>query len=404
LKQFRGYVVIATVILALYAALALWLDRQATRQHENTFNDEQALQMQLSAQSIADHFRWLSGEMTFAATCIIPQYLSGDTSLNTTDAIISAAVDNRLPIEGLAVGFFATPDIPLLVHAQPGADGELATSLLEDWVRTYWDTAKAKDRYFVTPFYVTDEYQLYGLLVPVYGGDQFEGMVGTTLDFGPVLERYIVPIRSGKYGAAWVQDANSLVIYDHEAETIGQYVTEIAQPFPDLARLNQRLMTEDEGQGEYHYTVEPGGEVARKLVAWSTVYLGDQRLTLALSAPDTEVSAGLAITREPTVLLGILLGVTLVASGGLFYFFQQRTLQNEVLARTQELEQLTATLEQRITRRTAQLEQERAQLKTILEAMDEGLLYRQGQQIMYANPSLTRSRSMTMGRPLSRVS
>jgi PAS domain S-box-containing protein len=283
-----------------------------------------------------------------------------------------------------------TPSIALSFYAHTGTSGGLADDLLRGWVAAHWDTVKASGEYFVTPFSATPEYQLYGVLIPVYVEGEFAGILAATLDFAPVLDSYIVPLRSGRYGAAWIQDANSLVIYDHESEEIGRYVTDLARDYPDLAEINRRLMTESEGQGEYHYTIERGGRVARKLVAWSTAHIGNQRLTVVLAAPDSEISANLANSREQTLILGVLLGVTLVTSGGLFYAARQRTLKKEVAARTQELEQLTGELEQRVTRRTDQLEQERAQLRTILEAMDDGLIYRQAEQIIYLNSAFVR--------------
>ncbi len=105
---------------------------------------------------------------------------------------------------------------------------------------------------------------------------------------------------------------------------------------------------------------------------------------------DQRAVQNLAVARERTVLVGILLGITLVAAGGLFYSVRQRTLQKQVVTRTQELERLAAELEQRVERRTALLEHERAQLNTILEAMEDGLFFRKDQQVLYANPALTR--------------
>jgi PAS domain S-box-containing protein len=402
-KQFRSYVVIAGMIVAVFAAIALWLDQEAARQHESEFNEQQALQTQLSAKSIEDHFAWIQREMLIATTYLIPHVLAGEVSDSVMEVVTGAADYELNPAEELALSFFARPDMPVSFYRAPGEAGQLSQDLLEEWATTYWDTVKDSNKPFVTPFYATAEYQFYGVLLPVITTDgQYAGILGVTLNFAPVLESYVIPVRSGQYGATWVQDADSHVIYDHEPETIGQYVTEVAKPYPDLLRLNQRMMTVDEGQGEYHYTVELKGKVARKLVAWSTAYLGNQRLTIALSAPATEINAGLAFSREQTVLLGILLGVTLVASGGLFYYSQQRTLKQEVAARTQELEQLTASLEHRVARRTSELEQERAQLKTVLEAMDDGLLYRQGQQIIYANSALTRLLGYTNDELLSR--
>ncbi len=388
MKQLRGYIVIATVIVIVYALLALWLDRESVRQHEQGFNDQQALQIQLSARSIEDHFAWQLREMQIVARYFIPQYLAADPEPTIPDSVLGGLVGSP-GAEGLALGFYESPTDNVMLYARPDQDGERAIRLLNGWLHSYWVPIRDGRQPFVTPFNATSDHPLYGLLLPVYIEGIFAGIVGVTLDFAPVLEQYVIPVRSGKYGAAWVQDAHSRVIYDHEPETIGQYVFRIAAPYPDLRALNRRLMQEDSGQDEYHYTDELGGQVVRKLVAWSTATLGNQRLTIAISAPDTEISAELAISRRQSTVLGALLGLALIGSGGLLYYLRQRTLQKEVAARTSELQQLTAELEQRVARRTTLLEQERAQSHTILEALNEGVIYRQGEQVYYTNAALT---------------
>lgn len=391
MRQFRGYVVIAIMIVATYVVLALWLDREAVRQHENKFNQQQALQMQLSAKSIEAHFAWIQREMRLAASFLIPYVLAGDVPDSIITAVTSPASYDLYPEEEVALSFFFPPRTTLPFYRAPGEVGQQGYDLLAEWLQTYSDEIKDTNTLFVTPFYATPDHQLYGILAPVVNSKgEFSGILGIALDFAPVLDNFVIPVRSGQHGASWVQDASGYVIFDHEPGIISQNMNDLARPYPDFQQLNRRLMTEDSGQGEYHATVDSQGEIVRKLAAWSTAYLGNQRLTIVLSAPDTEINSDLAFSRGQSVLLGILLGITLFASGGLFYISRQRTLQKEVAARTQELERLTADLEQRVAYRTSELEQERAQLKTILEAMDDGLLYRQGQQIIYANSALTR--------------
>ena len=156
------------------------------------------------------------------------------------------------------------------------------------------------------------------------------------------------------------------------------------------------MKVEDRGQGEYHFPVEPDGPVERKLVAWSTVYAGEQRLTVALSSPANVVNAELAAPRRQMLILGMLLGLTLGVSGWLFYRTRQRVLEHLVRERTAELEALTAELEARVRERTAELARRSAQLQTILENTEDGVIFRQGDRIVYANPAITRLLDYTL--------
>ncbi|MBZ0275155.1 MAG: PAS domain S-box protein, partial [Anaerolineae bacterium] len=126
----------------------------------------------------------------------------------------------------------------------------------------------------------------------------------------------------------------------HETQIIGQNVANLhAGPrYIQLQEIDRRFLTEDAGTGEYAFTVERGGEVRRKLAAWSTVYLGDQRLTIALSAPDTEISLFLENTRRQSLLMGVILLCVLAITSILFFSWQQNDLQRLVHERTNALE------------------------------------------------------------------
>ncbi len=402
MKQLRGHIFVAGIIIVTYIILALWFDRAAIRQHEKDFNAQQALQIQLSARSIEDHFEWLQGEMILLGQYTLPHYLRTGYSAESVTALFEARAQTVYSDEELMIGFFTDPDTSFALYVNSSATPSQAEPLLKEWLSTYWETVEATQTLFVTPFTVLEDRQIYGILLPVFTltngsrPDTFQGIMVTMLNFEPVLERYVIPVRSGDFGAAWVHDAEGLVIYDHEPETVGDNVLAISEPYPDLRRVIDTMQIEDSGQDEYRYTVRLGGDVKRKLVAWSTVYLGNQRLTMALSAPDSEINANMTFFRGQVVALGVLLTVALVASSSLIFLNRNRNLTRLVTERTRELEDLTAKLEQRVARRTHQLDQERAQLKTILEAMTDGVIFRKQHNVVYVNSRLSDLTGYTM--------
>jgi signal transduction histidine kinase len=158
-------------------------------------------------------------------------------------------------------------------------------------------------------------------------------------------------MRSGDFGAAWVQDHFGVVIYDHETEIIGQNVANLHAKYPNVLKLDERFLNELVGRGEYSFTVERGGQVQRKLVAWNTIILFNQQLTLALSAPDTEISALLGTSRQRNLIVGILLVAVFVVGGALIFYFQQAAMQRLVEARTAELDKERQLLKEQIRER-----------------------------------------------------
>jgi len=87
---------------------------------------------------------------------------------------------------------------------------------------------------------------------------------------------------------------------------------------------------------------------------------------------------------------GVVLAVTLIVGSGIFYTTRQRDLMRLVSVRTQELQQLNSELEQRVAERTGELTEKNAQLSTILETMEDGVIFRQRDQVTYTNPAISR--------------
>lgn len=390
MKHFVWYGLIALAIIGAYVGLTFWLEQEVTQDHEASFNRQQYLQTQISAQSIEEHFQWVLGDLKLIATNRLPQYLDGRLTHDELAHFVATIAQEVYPDEEVLITYFDHDGQADIIYAAPLARFVPATSLLDEWYRMYGNTLTHPTDSAVSAFAATDDYQLYGVLLPVFLDDKFAGVLGTVLNFAPVLEQYVVPMRSGNFGAAWVQDATSYVIYDHEKDTIGRLVTDLAQPYPDLQRVNEHLMVYDSGRDEYHYTVEIGGEVDRKLVAWSTAHLGTQRLTIAMSAPDDEITGDLALFRRQGRLLGILLGVTLIISSSLFYFTRQRVLQRLVWHRTRELREVNTQLQDLLSKRTTALQEKNTEVNVILDALDDGIFFRKNSQLVYYNPAITR--------------
>ncbi|MBN2305141.1 MAG: PAS domain S-box protein, partial [Anaerolineae bacterium] len=398
MKPFQVYLLIAVVIIGFYAGLAYTLDQQVVAEHERGFNDEQARQVLTAVSNLEAHHENIAHTFTLVSQYAIGGYLEDMVSRPLFEQILNT-ISNDVNHERLVVSYYTEPGVYELGYVQPTPLGDAARALADDWAVEYWDTVEQIDTYITTPFVATPEAQLYGLVFPTYElfPRSFAGVLVVVLDYRPVIERYIAPLRSGTYGAAWVHNSDGVVIYDHEPSEIGRGLDDISAGYPDLQRLLRTTLEQEAGRGEYHYTLTVGGKVVRKLVAWNTAYLFGQRITVAMSAPDTEINASLGVFRLQSVALGGLLGLSLIASGAVFYMTRQRELKRVVAARTQELETmthelqaLTGQLDQRVRERTVELDHERAQLAAILDAMSDGLVYHENHRVKYVNAAFTR--------------
>jgi len=404
------YIIFSVSIILAFTFFVRTLDEEAVHDLEANFNNQQLIQVELASRSLEEQFGWHSRHVNDIATnlSVIIEYLHLYDSSGRR-LLYSARSENQVSPEALATRLDSivsqTAHNEYLIWGFFGQEQEIIVSpantqtphnasygnLLKQWMNTYY--ADVNEGLWVTPIYATPDEQLVGLLYPVTNLDgEQQGVLGTILTLNPIIEQFIKPVRSGQFGAAWIQDFSGVVIFDHETEIIGQNVFDLHVNYPDLLDLNNLYPVQQTGIGEYSFTVERGGEVRRKLVAWDTATLGNQNLTVALSAPDTEISALLTSSRQTSLFLGIVLTALLAGSGWLFYYVQQNELRSLVAERTHKLEKEQARLTAEIADRKSVEEALRASetnFRQLAENIREVffLIDTSQNQIVYVSPS-----------------
>ena len=338
LKRLLPYLLLSVMVLSAYGIVSYQLNQNSVEQTEAAFNEQQALQVALSARSIEDHFNSRLSIVLLAAyqpTISVGLMQLPEWTESGPEGFLADYLD-----EFRGVGLFLGDAAPVYLSL---SDDRYAQMLLESWVADHGEAVLTTNQPFVPPIVATPDHQFYGVLVPV-GNDEAQGIIGAVLDFGPILESYVAPVRSGQYGAAWVQDHNGTVIYDHETFIIGENVADLHAGYTQVEALDQRYLIQDSGISEYSFTVERGGDIQRKLVAWDTAIVGNQRLTIALSAPDSEISTLMASTHTNILGLGILMVGVLVIGSIIGVHLQTRQLAGQVEERTRALEAEHAAL------------------------------------------------------------
>ena len=347
-------------ILAGFVGMAVLVDRQAVRKHEQMFQDHQALQTLLAKQALEDHIQGFFTGTRMMASYDLPEFAQGKRDFSSLQHLFQFAQT----VYSGALTYLYCDAASHIVHADSDSTppGKEAFEMTRKWVNAYWyKLSKLQDEYIVPPFFVTSDYQMLGFLFPVLVNAKFVGVLAAVTDLQPILLRYVATMRSGEYGAGYVLDGQGNVVYDHETFVIGRNVFDgLHAQYPDVMRLDRRLMHESSGMDEYTFTIKRGGPISRKLIAWHTLFLGYQRLVICLSAPDIEIDETLSDLRFQWLISGGFLAAAYVLVSLIIFRVRQQVLRRN----TQELQQ-------RVDRRTAELATSEARYRTLFESAND---------------------------------
>ncbi len=330
-KRFIIYYIIGLLVaIVLFVTAALVADRQAVARHEQMFNDQQALQTFLAKQAMEDHVNWTFAEVRILATHSVPEFAQGKRDIASLRDLFRTEL-MAYP-ENLSYTYLDAQASVVHSHTAETPGGTEAGRLSLEWANTYWSDLRdwTEPDPFVAPFYVTNDYQMAGLLFPVrvIEGGELSGVLVVVMDLQPMIMRYVAPMRSGQYGAGYLLDEGGRIVYDHETEIIGLSVFDgMHDKYPDLMRVDRRLVSEPSGIDEYSFTVQRGGQVSRKLIAWHALSIGERKLVVCLSAPDIEIDETLSDLRLQRILLGGSLALALLVMSFLFFRARQQMLE-----------------------------------------------------------------------------
>lgn len=347
-RFFVLYSVGILLIIGGFIGTASLMDRQAVQHQEEMFNEQQALQTFLAKQALRDHIDHLIADAHLITELALLPFETGAQSRAEATEVLRTVYERRAP-DVLAYLYIPAPDEVALAQADASSTGERAKRLAQTWAAEHWPAIRqaSPDAPFTPPFYVTQELQAFGMFFPVRIEGAQRGALVLVGDFTPMVERYVQPMRSGQYGAAYLQDTRGVVIYDHEMEIVGANVFETLHvDYPELLALDRRMQREAKGAAAYNFTVDRDQAhiVHRKLIAWHTVSIGEQGLVVALSAPDAEIEEVLLDLRRQRIILGLILAMVITAMSVFLFQWRQNilrraatTLQEQVIARTADL-------------------------------------------------------------------
>ncbi|HJV67326.1 MAG TPA: ATP-binding protein [Geomonas sp.] len=191
----------------------------------------------------------------------------------------------------------------------------------------------------------------------IYGTDwKFRGVVACTVDFQLLARNYILSVRIGKHGQAWLVDGSTRhILVDPNGRIEGRTIEEAAkEKWPQLYGLMCRAARGEAGSGWYDFEdPEDPDRTVRKLVSYHPVRLENRIWAVGVATPEREVSALLASFLQRQEYISTMLLFTITAGAALLLavlFNWNRSLSAQVALHTRALgdahERLQATFDE----------------------------------------------------------
>ncbi len=341
LSKWIPFKLIVALLLVLGAGggVGLTLDNLVIKDQEKIFNQQQALQTKLAATALGDRLHSVIGTAEALSKYSLKDYLRGTRSkesINNLFKVKQSAIDS---LQYISLRLFPTKQV---ISSDVTAPLQiLARRQAEEWTDKYFSTLSGMQEGYITPRpVVSGNSRLAGLLLPIWLGNDFKGVLTIVIDLGFLLDKYITPMQIGKFGSGYVIDGSGTVLFDMEKEIVGENIFNLHRDFPVLVKLDSRMLHESSGTGDYtFYTVREGEEV-RKIIAWDTIKTGDLKLVIAISAPESDVTDTMNSVRTARIAMIAFMGFTIFGIIFFFYYYRSKQIlifQNRELKRKDEL-------------------------------------------------------------------
>lgn len=180
---------------------------------------------------------------------------------------------------------------------------------------------------------------------------ELRGVIIGLINFDEIARRYVLSVRIGEHGYAWLVDSkNNSILVDPRGTVSGQSFDEAFLPrWPKLHALLVNTRNGEPGMDWYEFE-DPAtpGQKTRKLVGYAPIRLGDRLWTLGVCTPVGEVEGLMAsVIHRQEVLSAISIVATLAGAltVTVLLITWNRSLSREVVTQTRALSQARQKLE-----------------------------------------------------------
>lgn len=359
----KGYfIIIGILIIVVSALITLNIFFQNTLQFEMAvqFNKQQLLLARSIAGAISSYISFMKEEVTEVAYKLSEKDL---VKRKDFDSIVKRKLRHEGMIKGDTGFFNEKGDVKVLL-----GDGEVVRRYLPDLLLEGGGIREGDSKIIELP-------SLLAILSPVYKEGHRSGTVFFLLKIDDVGKGFLMDIKSGTRGYAWMMDDKGYLLYHPtQPQMVGKnlYVTDQSCFKCHKSFEVEKRILEEKGENFGVY-VAPTGE--DKVLAYSTADIGSSKWIVAVSAPYSEVT--LAIQRSMKLyswlIISIFATTTIVAA--MLIVMNRKRVQAEERARHQEeLERYAENLEKEVAIRTRELSAEKEKLNTIVSAIGSGIV------------------------------
>ncbi|WP_320172427.1 diguanylate cyclase domain-containing protein [Maridesulfovibrio sp.] len=327
------------LILGIGGGVGLTLDNMVIRDQEKTYNQQQALQTSLAAVALSERLHNIAATSKAMARYALKCFLQGQISEESIHKLFKI---QQKGIESIAyIGLYSSPSAAI-INSDPSTPVSIqAGRQAAKWTGKYFSALSGMPEGFLTPKpVITGDLRLGGMLVPIWSEKEFLGVLTVIIDFGQLADKYMNPLRIGKFGSGFIVDGAGMVLFDQEKEILGQNIFSLHKNFPNLIKLDSRMLNDRSGTGEYEFYTRRGGSKVRKLIAWNTVEMGELKLVVAVSAPESEATETMTSIRTARIAMVAFMGFTIFGVIFFFYYYRSKQIlisQNKELKRKDDL-------------------------------------------------------------------
>ena len=356
----RRLLLVLTLLVVVASCLILWLlfamkevKSEARSRFFEQYNRQQLLLAQQAARTVEELFETYHHDLSLAAG-LFEEGKVEERRVKEVAPTLRKIFESlsSTPVNDMAI-FDATGTV---ISSYPPAPETIGVNL--GW-RDYFLWAKnagLPHQMHLTPLMKMTAGRVKGqkaLIVTegIYGkGREFKGLVLFTLNFDDLAKRYILPVRIGKHGYAWLVDAkNHMTLVDPRNRVNDRSIESAFLPkWPRIYELIANANLEEAETGWYEYE-DPSDEsrTVTKLVGISPVRIGDQRWLLGVATPDYEIEAllGTFIRRQENFSISVGVSIVLGAFAACALLIAWNSmLSRRVIARTTDLAAARAEL------------------------------------------------------------
>lgn len=323
------------VIFTIGGTVGITLDNLAIKDQEKIFNEQQALQARVAATALEDRLNNITEMSQTLKEYPIKEFLKGHRSSESLKELFKIKQNEINSV--IFISLHTTPANEIIFPEINTPELKQAKNMSLQWVEKYFSTLSGMRSGFITPRpIISSKSRLAGMLVPVWFDNRFAGVMTMIIDLGQLTDKYINPLKIGEYGSGFIIDGSGTVVFDQEKEIMGKNVFALHKDFPTLIKQDSRMLHEESGHGEYSFYAKRGAHTARKLLAWNTVRLGELKLVIAISAPDTDATKALTSIRAARIAMIVFMALAMFAVIFFFYHYRSKQLlisQNNELKR-----------------------------------------------------------------------